>query len=55
MDRPCRLAERYGDEWECAYYDRVDCPYQDVEYNYVDYTTGHSEINVVICTKKGSE
>jgi hypothetical protein len=55
MDRPCKYAEGIDDEWECTCYHKVDCPYQVVEYNYVDYTTGHSEINVVMCTKKGDE
>ena len=49
----CKYLERYGDEgeWECTGYNKVDCPYQDVDYNYIDFATGHKEINVVRCTK----
>lgn len=55
MDRPCKYAEGIDDEWECTCYHKVDCPYQDVDYNYIDFRTGHKEINVVMCTKKGGE
>lgn len=51
MAKPCKYAEGIEGEWECTCYGKVDCEYQDVDYNYIDYTTGHKEINVVNCTK----
>ena len=50
--KPCKYAEGIEDEWECTAYSKMDCPYQDIDWNYLDFTTGHKEINVINCTKQ---
>lgn len=48
--KPCKYADGVDGEWECTVYNKIGCPFQDVEYNYIDYITGHKEINVIHCT-----
>ena len=55
MKKPCKYAEGIEGEWECTAYNKVECPYQDVDYNYYGATDGFKEINVVNCTKADSE
>lgn len=53
--KPCKYAQGIEGEWECTAYSKIDCPYQDVDYNYLDHTTGHKEVNVVGCAKMDKE
>ena len=55
MRKPCKYADGIEGEWECTAYNKVECPYQDVDYNYYNATDGFKEINVVNCTKADSE
>ena len=52
---PCKYAEGAEGERECTCYGKVECPYQAVEYNYIDFTTGHKEINAVKCTEESED
>lgn len=51
VNKPCKYAEGIEGEWECTCYGKVQCEYQDVDYNYYGATDGFKEINVVNCTK----